>query len=65
MNINVRKETPAKIKKLVFNLLDILKAIGIPVNNTDRKLERMAKPALLSEKLLSRSTMLYRQRDAF
>ena len=47
MSINVRKETPAKIKELVFNLLDILKAIGIPVNNTDRKLERMAKACFL------------------
>ena len=46
MNIKVKKETPANIKELVFNLLDILKAIGIPVNNTDRKLERMAKACL-------------------
>lgn len=46
MNITVKDGTPARIKKLVFQTLDILKATGVPVENTDRKLERMAKACL-------------------
>lgn len=47
MNIKVLLSTPEKIKQLVFDLLDILYDIGIPVDNkTDRRLERMAKACL-------------------
>ena len=34
------------MKNLVFDVLDIFKCIGIPVENTDRRLERMAKACL-------------------
>jgi len=46
MKIEIKKGTPAAVKKLVFNLLDIFVAVGIPVKNTNRKLERMAKACL-------------------
>ena len=46
MQIKVIPSTPKKIERLVFNLLDIFDAIGIPVEGTNRKLERMAKACL-------------------
>lgn len=46
MQIKVIPSTPKKIERLVFNLLDIFNAIGIPVEGTNRKLERMAKACL-------------------
>lgn len=46
MNIKVQTETPAKVKKMIFNLLDIFQKIGIPIDDTDRRVERMAKACL-------------------
>lgn len=46
MQIKILKTTPVTVGKLVFKLLDIFEAIGIPVENTDRKLERMAKACM-------------------
>ena len=47
MNIKVLPSTPEIIKQLVFDLLEILDKVGIPVDNkTDRKLDRMAKACL-------------------
>ncbi|MCQ2293588.1 MAG: hypothetical protein MJZ54_06095 [Bacteroidaceae bacterium] len=46
MKITVKKGTPTRVKRLVFQILDILKDVGVPVDNTNRKLERMAKACL-------------------
>ncbi len=46
MQIKVLKTTPRNIESLVGKLLDIFVSIGIPVENTDRKLERMAKACM-------------------
>lgn len=46
MNIEFKNNTPNKIKKLVNKLLDIFESIGIPLDATDRSLERMAKACL-------------------
>ncbi len=46
MHIKTIKTTPANIGKHVCRLLDIFEAIGIPIENTDRKLERMAKACM-------------------
>lgn len=46
MKIKVQTETPAKVKKMIFNLLDIFQKIGIPIDDTDRRVERMAKACL-------------------
>lgn len=46
MKIKLQASTPIKVRKLIFSLLDIFKCIGIPVENTDRRLERMAKACL-------------------
>lgn len=46
MRIKVKETTPKAVKELVFEMLDILKAVGIPTDNTDRKLERMAKACM-------------------
>lgn len=46
MQIKLLKTTPKSVGKLVFAMLDILKAVGVPVDGTDRKLERMAKACL-------------------
>lgn len=51
MQINLLKTTPQHIGKLVFSMLDILTAVGVPVNNTDRKLERMAKACMAVGKI--------------
>lgn len=44
--IELSQATPVKVKKLVWNMLDILEAVGVPVDGTDRSLERMAKACL-------------------
>lgn len=46
MRIETKKGTPLAIKRMVFGMLDIFKAIGIPVDGTDRSLERMAKACM-------------------
>ena len=46
MQIKVLKSTPKSIERLVMGMLEILKAVGVPVENTDRKLERMAKACM-------------------
>ena len=51
MIIKIQTGTPTKVKNLVFNILDVFKLIGIPVDNTDRKLERMAKACLAVGKI--------------
>ncbi len=51
MQINLIKNTPRPVGKLVFSMLDILTAVGVPVNNTDRKLERMAKACMAVGKI--------------
>lgn len=51
MQIRLQKNTPKTVERLVFAMLDILKAIGIPIDNTDRKLERMAKACMAVGKI--------------
>ena len=46
MQIKVLESTPKSIERLIIGMLDILKAVGVPVENTDRKLERMAKACM-------------------
>ena len=71
MKIKVQKGTPQKVKRLVMNLLDILDAVGIPMVQTERRLERMAKACLavghirteFSEAMSSSNGQFYRTRD--
>ncbi|MBQ0103044.1 MAG: hypothetical protein KBS99_02580 [Prevotellaceae bacterium] len=51
MQIKLIKTTPKSVEKLVFAMLDILNAVGIPMNNTDRKLERTAKACMAVGKI--------------
>ena len=51
MIIKIQTGTPTKVKNLVFNILDVFQLISIPVDNTDRKLERMAKACLAVGKI--------------
>ena len=51
MRIKVQAKTSAKVRSLVYNLLDIFQKIGIPVDGTDRKVERMAKACLAVGKI--------------
>lgn len=51
MKIKIQKGTPVKVKSLVFDILDVFLSVGIPVDNTDRKLERMAKACLAVGKM--------------
>ena len=51
MQVKLLKTTPKSVKLLVFAMLDILNAVGIPVDNTDRKLERMAKACMAVGKI--------------
>lgn len=51
MIIKIQTGTPTKVKNLVFNILDVFQLIGILVDNTDRKLERMAKACLAVGKI--------------
>ena len=46
MQIKTLETTPKSVVKLVFAILDILKDVGIPLNDTDRKLERIAKACM-------------------
>lgn len=46
MEIKLTYPTTHKIDKMIFDLLGILKEIGVPCNDTDRRLERMAKAAM-------------------
>ncbi len=71
MNIKVQKGTPQKVKRLVMTLLDILDAVGIPMDQTERRLERMAKACLavgqiktdLREAVSASEGSFYRTRD--
>lgn len=71
MQIKVLKSTPKSIERLVIGMLDILKAVGVPVENTDRKLERMAKACMavgqikrtFKEAKSSEDGVFYRSRD--
>ena len=51
MQIKLSKSTPKSIGRLVMGMLDILKAVGVPVENTDRRLERMAKACMAVGKI--------------
>lgn len=51
MKIKIQTGTPTNVKNLVFSILDVFQLIGIPVDNTDRKLERMAKACLAVGKI--------------
>lgn len=51
MKIKVQAKTSAKVMSLVYNLLDVFQKIGIPVDGTDRKVERMAKACLAVGKI--------------
>lgn len=51
MKIKVQAKTSAKVRSLVYNLLDVFQKIGIPVDGTDRKVERMAKACLAVGKI--------------
>ncbi len=71
MQIKVLEATPKSIEKLVGQLLDIFVSVGIPVDNTDRKLERMAKACMavgqikraFSEAVSSEDGTFLRSRD--
>lgn len=71
MQIKVLKSTPKTIGRLVMGMLDIFKAVGVPVENTDRKLERMAKACMavgqikrtFKEAKSSEDGEFYRSRD--
>ena len=51
MKIKVQAKTSAKVRSLVYCLLDVFQKIGIPVDGTDRKVERMAKACLAVGKI--------------
>lgn len=42
MEIKITGNKTAKVKKLIFSMLDILGEVGIPLDGTPRRLERMA-----------------------
>lgn len=71
MQIKVLTSTPKSTERLVMRMLDILKDIGVPVENTDRKLERMAKACMavgqikrtFKEAKSSEDGVFYRSRD--
>ena len=46
MKIKVQAKTSAKVRSLVYNLLDVFQKIGRPGDGTDRKLEPIAKALL-------------------
>ena len=52
MKIEVVNSTPAKVKRMIYELLDIFSEIGIPVNATARRVERMAKACLAVGKVV-------------
>lgn len=51
MKIDITKTTPIKVKRMVYELLDIFDSIGIPLETTDRRKERMAKACLAVGKI--------------
>lgn len=71
MEIETKNTTPQNIKVLVFEILDIFHEIGIPLHNTNRRLERMAKACLavgkikndFTEAVSSNTREFYRTRD--
>lgn len=65
MIIKIQTGTPTKVKNLVFNILDVFQLIGIPVDNTDRKLERMAKACLAVGKIKKDFSEAYSFEDGF
>lgn len=46
MNIKLKGDKTNKVKKLIFTVLDILGEVGIPLEGTHRRLERMAMACL-------------------
>lgn len=46
MKIKLTGEKNTKVKNLIFKLLDVLKEVGIPLDGTPRRLERMAMACL-------------------
>lgn len=46
MEIKLTGNKTSKVKKLIFSMLDILGEVGIPLNETPRRLERMAMACL-------------------
>ena len=46
MKIKLTGEKNTKVKNLIFTLLDVLKEVGIPLDGTPRRLERMAMACL-------------------
>ena len=46
MEIKITGKKTAKVKKLIFSMLDILGEVGIPLDGTPRRLERMAMACL-------------------
>lgn len=46
MEIKVTGNKSSRVKKLIFSILDILEEVGIPMNETPRRLERMAMACL-------------------
>lgn len=46
MEIKLTGKKTIKVKKLIFSILDILGEVGIPLNETSRRLERMAMACL-------------------
>lgn len=65
MNIKLQAETPIRVQKLVLDILDILQSVGIPVENTDRKLERMAKACLAVGKIKKDLSEAHSLEDGF
>ena len=46
MEIKLTGNKTSKVKKLIYSMLDILGEVGIPLNETPRRLERMAMACL-------------------
>ena len=53
MEIKLTGEKTNKVKKLIYSMLDILGMVGIPLNETPRRLERMALACLSVGKIKS------------
>lgn len=46
MKIKLRNNTPVKVGKLIYNILDILKEVGVPMDQTDLRRQRMAQACM-------------------
>lgn len=46
MEIKLTGEKPERVKKLIFSMLDVLEQVGISMNSTHRRLEKMAMACL-------------------